>query len=212
MVFDFIRQGALAGRPDSLKCEGRTNLLTLAVLKNKAATIIAKREEKAQAALAVEGSAENVENEDEVEVQAFAAPKLGSIASKVQQKMPKPATKKPAKAKKAAVKAEPREESPENSQAGSASVTASKAGKLKSTSTQLDPVQAAEFRKAEPELFEVVERLGYIPDCFSNLDVFKHFSNKLGRTLHQARVGFTRLQTRYIRRPLISLVKCAQES
>ena len=179
-VFEYIRDAALNNRPGALKSGGIANLQTLDSLKNKASNIISKREAKA----AEKADAANVSSDDEpAGPTVLAAPSLGSIASQ----QPPVATKKRAAKKKLTKE---REDSPGadvvSMVSGQGASSVGKKSKDKEFSAA-DLAVVNQMKQQDPELHQVVKRLGYVPDCFEKLHLSKMFGSKLGRSIHQAR-------------------------
>ena len=52
----------------------------------------------------------------------------------------------------------------------------------------IDQQAADQLKKDDPDLYKVVDCLGYVPECFSNLELSKLFDEKLGRSVYQARM------------------------
>ena len=142
----------------------KEKLLTIAGLKEKAEKVLEEREEK--------------------------APNQGTMASM-------PAATSVAAKRKAAAKRQPRrtaarETSPSPERPGSRaapSVSGGGASRRGSTTASLDLVASERLRKADPDLHQVVERLGYMPVCFEKLTVEKMFRPNMGRSLYQDWIG-----------------------
>lgn len=148
-------------------------------LRTKASGIIAKRQTKAAELAESRADSDKESSEEEVAVM-LAAPQVGSIAAQ-----PSAVPKRKARAKARSQKDRPeREESPKSDATKTTLGKASKGGSQ--THHTLDVAAAERLSTEDPELKQVVDRLGYVPECFANLCVGKMFSGKLGRSLHQA--------------------------
>lgn len=172
-VFEYIRDASMENRPGALKSGGISNLQTLASLRSKAENIIAKREAKV-ADLVEDGPEE--ESQDEAATMLL-APAIGSIASQPLALAKKKAPKRKAKEKNKDMEVV---DDGDLSFGGGASSQGSK------RKDHLDIAAAEAFKKSDADLFQVVQRLGFVPDCFNNLTRAKMFCPKLGRSLRQA--------------------------
>ena len=186
-TYQYVRKAETDDRPEGLRWD---KLYTMASLKEKAARIISAREaqEKPEE---VQGSGSAVVNlEDD-----GAAPVLGSIA-KQRQMQQEPSKKQPKKraTRKTADPDGARVDSPARSRQAAGAVPGAGKSSSQAASTRpaktLEPEASAAFKKADPDLHEVVLRLGYIPDCFHNLVIHKCFTLKMGRSLFQAGLQF----------------------
>lgn len=176
-VFEYIRDATMEGRPGALKTAGLSSLTTLAALRSKAEGIIAKREAKA-AELLEDANGDDKESDDEAVI-AMSAPKIGSIASAP------PAAKKKTQTRKKADKDKEKEKGRQIQDDDIVSVS-DRGSKGRGGREGLDSAEAEALRKKDQELHAVVVRLGYMPECFSNLSKDTMFSAKIGRSLYQA--------------------------
>ena len=158
-TYEYVCSAEVRDRPSGLSSHG-PGLPTMQCLRTKADKINAERAQEASG-VAASAPAQIIE--------------LGSIANKRGMNAnPKKGAKKPKKEK-------------ESNQAEEDAVSASKvSGSTRPASKILDEATSMQFKAADPELHEVVVRLGYLPDCFVKLREENCFGNKMGRSIFQA--------------------------
>lgn len=170
----FAREAEVANRPLALQSHG-SGVVNLQTIIAKSKDIIAERLAKE----AIKGSAgeESAAPEDAEEI-VDDGPFLGRQAAQTVQ--PKKQSRR-----KAAGGA-PRGRSPSPSGVTNSKPPSSSHGAVKNEKgAKVDAELSKQLRSTDPELFEVVNKLGYFPDCFQNLTVKHMFVGTLGRSLHQ---------------------------